>query len=60
MKIDQYLCSVRFQTDKWYVELLVLAREGPKFSPYVEIGPRPECGILTWQNQVDILRQLYT
>jgi len=46
---------VRFESGEWFVELLALAEDGPRYSPRVEIGPLPERGTLPRDKQVDIL-----
>lgn len=45
---------VRFLADGWFVEMLVLLEEGPRYCPRVEIGPLPRLGLLPRQRQVDI------
>ena len=35
---------VRYESKGWFVELLALANDGPRYSPRVEIGPLPERG----------------
>jgi len=47
--------SVRFEARDWFVELFALASDGPRYSPRVDIGPLPEIGLLSRDNQVDIM-----
>jgi hypothetical protein len=46
---------VRFGSADWFVELILLLEDGPRYSPRVEIGPLPELGSLPRQRQVDIM-----
>lgn len=47
---------VRYEAKNWFIELLALASDGPRYSPRVEIGPLPERGIQTVDKQVDVCR----
>jgi hypothetical protein len=46
---------VRFAANDWYVDLILLPEDGPRYSPRVEIGPLPELGSLSRERQVDIM-----
>src|SRR6266540_2940268 len=46
---------VRFEAGFWFVELLALPEDGPRYSPRVEIGPLPESGSMSRDKQVDVM-----
>ncbi|MBS0410028.1 MAG: hypothetical protein JSR86_08945 [Proteobacteria bacterium] len=45
---------VRYEGNGWFVELLALPEDGPRYSPRVEIGPLPKLSVLPEYNRVDI------
>ena len=54
--VDQSSTTVvRFAAHDWYVDLILLLEDGPRYSPRVEIGPLPELGSLSRERQIDIM-----
>ena len=48
------LC-VRFESTSWFVELVVLLEDGPRYSPRVHIGPLPELEFNKLGRNLDIM-----
>jgi hypothetical protein len=46
---------VRFETLTWFVEIVALKEDGPKYSPRVEVGPLPQLSRDRPHTQIDIM-----
>lgn len=46
---------LRYEARDWFVEVLVLLNDGPRYCPRVEMGPLPELGVLPRETRVDIM-----